>query len=192
MYASTIACSGALFVIIVLLFMLRKKLNLFLRDKSILPLEERPFSLASTLTFYWTVLIFLSICYIGIVSDNIVPISSSVLILMGIVIGTTTAGKVIDTVQSTDDKIERSQDVHPSEGFLTDILSDSNGISVSRFQTLAFNIVYGFIFLSIVVSQHLLYEFPTQTLVLLGISSGAYAMLKIPENAPKTVNPSTH
>jgi hypothetical protein len=190
MYAFTISCSAALFVIIVLLIVLRKKLTIFLRDKSILqPENKRSFSLSSTLIFYWTILIFVSICYIGIVSDNLPTIDNGVLILMGIVVGTATAGKVIDTTQSVDPTITRTQDVDETKGFLTDILSDANGISVSRFQTLVFNIIYGFAFLSIVVTQHVLYNFPQQTLILLGISSGAYALLKVPENAPKTVNP---
>ncbi|SHN26188.1 hypothetical protein [Mucilaginibacter sp. OK098] len=192
MYALPIACSCALLLIIVLLIVLRKKLTLFLRDKStLMPEDQRTFSMSSTMIFYWTVLIFASICYIGIVSGSLPTIESGVLILMGIVVGTTTAGKVIDTTQSIDPTIARSQDMSPTQGFLTDILSDANGISVARFQTLVFNIIYGFAFLSIVITKQSLYDFPPQTLTLLGISSGAYALLKIPENSKPTVNPPT-
>jgi hypothetical protein len=156
-----------------------------------LPVAQRSFSLASTIIFYWTVLIVLSICYLGIVNDSMPVIDNGVLILMGIVAGTTTAGKVIDANQSQDPTIARSQDTTPSSGFLTDILSDSNGISVSRFQTVMFNIIYGCVFVATVISQHELYDFPSQTLTLLGISSGAYALLKISENTPPTVTPAT-
>ena len=191
MYAFTISCSIALAFIIVLLYLLRTHLTAFLKDKSILAIDLRPYSLSSTLIFYWTLLIFLSVCYIGIVSDNLPTIDSGVLVLMGMVVGTATTGKVIDSTQSADPNIARSQDISPSEGFLTDILSDSNGISVARLQTLVFNIIYGFAFLAIVITQHTLYNFPQQTLTLLGISSGAYALMKIPENAPPTVIPKT-
>jgi hypothetical protein len=189
MYATTISCSFALFLIIVFVIIIRKKLTTFLKDDSILPVEDRSYSLAKTITFFWTSLIFLSICYIGIVSDNLVTIDSGVLILMGIVLGTATAGKVIDTTQKQDPTIERCQDVEKSEGFLTDILSGGNGISVSRFQTVVFNIIYGCTFISLVISQNVLYNFPPQTLTLLGISSGTYALLKVNENTAPTVNP---
>ena len=189
MHAITYSCSVALFLILVFVILVRKNLTALLRDTSILPVAQRSFSLASTLIFYWTMLIILSICYIGIVNDALPVIDNGVLILMGIVAGTATAGKVIDTNQSQDPNIARSQDTMPSSGFLTDILSDSNGISVSRFQTVMFNIIYGCVFVSVVISQCKLYDFPSQTLTLLGISSGAYALLKIPENTPPTVNP---
>lgn len=183
MYAFTTSCSIALIVIVVLILCLWKKLNLLLRDKSTLqPPTDRTYSLASTLIFYWSLIIFLSICYIGIVSDNLPTIDSGVLILMGIVAGTATAGKVIDTNQSQDPTITRTQDTDKTQGFFTDILSDADGISVSRFQTLVFNIIYGFAFLAIVYTQHVLFNFQPGTLTLLGISSGAYAALKIPEN----------
>jgi hypothetical protein len=189
MHDITYSCSVALFLIVVFAILVRKNLVALLRDTSILPVAQRSFSLASTITFYWTVLIILSICYIGIVNDCLPVIDNSVLILMGIVAGTTTAGKVIDASQSQDPTIARSQDTTQSVGFLTDILSDSNGISVSRFQTVMFNIIYGCVFVGVVISQRKLYDFPTQTLTLLGISSGAYALLKIPENTPPTVTP---
>jgi hypothetical protein len=192
MYAFRISCSIALGVILLLIILLWKQLNGFLKDKSILPAGQRSYSLSSTLIFYWSLIIFLSICYIGIVSDNLPAIDSGVLILMGIVAGTTTAGKTIDSAQSADPDIARTQDVDASQGFLTDILSDKNGISVSRFQTVVFHIIYGAAFISIVLTQEVLYNFPTQTLTLLGISCGAYALLKIPENTVPTRTPPTN
>lgn len=189
MYAFTTSCSVALFFIIVFLFAVRKQLTGLLKDTSILPVDQRSYSLSRTILFFWTLIVFLSVCYIGIVSDNLPTIDSGVLILMGIVVGTTTAGAAIDSTQSQDANIARVQDTNPSQGFLTDILSDNNGISISRFQTVVFNLIYGCSFLAIVISQNVLYNFPTQTLALMGISSGAYAILKIPENKPATVNP---
>jgi hypothetical protein len=190
MFAFTISCSVTLFFIIVFLFAVRKNLNGLLKDTSVLPVELRSYSLSRTMLFFWTLIIFLSICYIGIVSDNLPTIDSGVLILMGIVVGTTTACRAIDSTQSQDATIARTQDTTASQGFLTDILSDDNGISISRFQTVVFNIIYGCSFLSIVITQNVLYNFPNQTLALLGISSGAYALLKIPENKAPTVTPS--
>jgi len=192
MYATTISCSVALVGIIMVLVFTRKNLGGMLKDDSIVltVVSQRPYSLSRTLLFYWTIIIVVSVCFIGIADDNLTTIGSGVLILMGIVGGTATAGKVIDSNDISGQQaaapgppLIRIQDT-PTEGFLTDILSDGNGISISRFQTVAFNLIYGCSFLSFVITQHVLYSFPSSTLTLLGISSGAYALLKIPENKP--------
>jgi len=183
MYVFRISGAIAAICFLLILFIFRHKLDSFLKDKSVIAnVDSRSYSLSKTLMFYWTVIVFLSICYIAIVSDNLPEIDRGVLILLGIVAGTTTAGAVIDTDQSNTPGIVRTQDVDPSVGFLTDILSDKQGISVSRFQTVIFNLIYGFGFIGIVISQQVLFDFPANTLMLLGISSGAYALLKIPEN----------
>ncbi|HTE01634.1 MAG TPA: hypothetical protein VK668_20240 [Mucilaginibacter sp.] len=182
MYAFTTSCSVALFLIVLLLLIFWKHINELLKDDSTQKLPDRTYSLSRTILFYWTLIIVISVCYIGIVSDNLPKIDSGVLILMGIVVGTTTTGRVIDNTQQQDPAIKTLIQNDKTQGFLTDILSDGKGLSVSRFQTVLFNIIYGCGFLAIVVSQNVLYDFPKETLTLLGISSGAYALLKIPEN----------
>jgi len=190
MYAFTISCSVALLLIVVYLIYVRKNLTGLLKDEStVLPVADRPYSLSRTLFFYWTIIIVFSVCYIGIVSDNMTTIDNGVLILIGIVAGTTTAGKLIDTNQIQNPDITTRIQDFPSQNFFTDIISDGNGISISRFQTVVFNIIYGCSFLAIVVTQNVLYNFPPSTLTLLGISSGAYALLKIPENKPSVNQP---
>ncbi|HLN95021.1 MAG TPA: hypothetical protein VK183_05235 [Flavobacterium sp.] len=184
MYATTTSCSVALAIIVLLVFVLRRHLSALLKDESTLPVPLRSYSLSRSILFFWTMVLFLSICYIGIKTDNLTPIDSGVLILMGIVVGTATTGRVIDSSQTQDPAIIRTQDTHQSQGFLLDILSDGNGVSISRLQTVIFNIIYGCAFVSLVITQEILYNFPTETLTLLGISSGAYAFMKVPENKP--------
>ncbi len=174
----------ALAIIVLLVFVLRRHLSALLKDESTLPVPLRSYSLSRSILFFWTMVLFLSICYIGIKTDNLAPIDSGVLILMGIVVGTATTGRVIDSSQTQDPGITRTQDTHQSQGFLLDILSDGNGMSISRLQTVIFNIIYGCAFVSLVITQEVLYNFPTETLTLLGISSGAYAFMKVPENKP--------
>lgn len=69
----------------------------------------------------------------------------------------------------------------PSEGFLTDILSDANGISFYRFQIAAWTVVLGIIFISSVLNVLTMPEFPKELLALMGISSGTYIGFKFPE-----------
>lgn len=68
-----------------------------------------------------------------------------------------------------------------SEGFIRDILTDSNGISFHRFQILVWTLVLVAIFATEVYSDLLMPEFNTTLLALMGISSGTYLGFKIPE-----------
>lgn len=68
-----------------------------------------------------------------------------------------------------------------SEGFVRDILTDSNGISFHRFQILVWTLVLVTIFGTQVYSDLLMPEFNTTMLALMGISSGTYLGFKIPE-----------
>lgn len=74
-----------------------------------------------------------------------------------------------------------------NEQFLTDILSDANGISFHRFQMAAWTLVLGIIFISSVYYNLAMPVFDTILMGLLGLSAGTYLGLKIPEAAtPKT------
>ncbi len=185
MYAITISSIVASAILLLLLLFKLRHLKELLKDE---PKDKTvanpPYSLSRTLFFYWTFIIVFSICYIGISTNTMAAISGSVLILMGIVTGTATTAKVIDTNQIQNPDITTVIQDSTSEGFLYDILSDGNGISISRLQTVIFNIIYGASFVGIAVSQCVLYSFSPETLGLLGISSTAYALLKIPENKP--------
>jgi len=69
-----------------------------------------------------------------------------------------------------------------SEGFLSDILSDANGISLHRFQSFAWTLVLGVIFIFYVAqTETAMPELTTLELSLLGISATTYLGLKIPE-----------
>jgi hypothetical protein len=69
-----------------------------------------------------------------------------------------------------------------SESFLLDVLSDSNGVNFHRFQALAWTVVLGFIFVGHVYRDLAMPQFSETLLGLMGISSGTYLSLKIPEN----------
>ena len=69
----------------------------------------------------------------------------------------------------------------PSAGFLKDILTDVNGITLHRFQMFIWTIVLGIIFAVGVYRNLAMPEFNTVLLALLGISAGTYLGFKIPE-----------
>ena len=69
-----------------------------------------------------------------------------------------------------------------SEGFLSDILTDANGISLHRFQIAIWTVVLGCIFLASIYSSLAMPQFSDTLLALMGISGGTYIGFKFPEN----------
>ncbi len=68
-----------------------------------------------------------------------------------------------------------------TENFMTDILSDADGVSFHRFQMAAWTIVLAIIFIKGVYENLAMPEFSTTLMGLLGLSAGTYLGLKIPE-----------
>jgi hypothetical protein len=68
-----------------------------------------------------------------------------------------------------------------SEQFLLDILSDANGVAFHRFQIVAWTLVLGIIFGHEVYKVLAMPTFDSSLLALMGISSGTYLGMKIPE-----------
>lgn len=162
--------------------------------KDISTAKKMPYSFSRVQMAWWTVVVIGSYIYIimnrtgwadtATFTNNI--ISRSALILMGIGASTTVAGRIIDNSQSDSD---RHQD-EDSEGFILDILSDANGVSIHRFQSLIFNFIFGIMFMVKVYSYvHSsaaavsMPEFSNTELALLGLSSAAYVTLKVGENS---------
>ncbi len=76
-----------------------------------------------------------------------------------------------------------------SEGFLRDILTDSNGISFHRFQIVMWTLVLVVIFSVQVYQDLLMPDFSATLLALMGISSGTYLGFKVPEQQTQPVQP---
>jgi hypothetical protein len=162
------------------------------------PLKERPYSYARVQLFWWTMII-LS-CYVTFFAmyGNLVPLNMTTVLLLGLASTVYAGGKILDERQKKQNPTgTRNQDKNASEdSFLTDMLSDDSGISIHRFQTLVFNIVFGIGFISYFVSSHCagFCRYPFLDLndwqfALLGISSATYLGLKAAENNPDTPPP---
>lgn len=67
------------------------------------------------------------------------------------------------------------------QGFLTDVLSDANGINLQRFQMFTWTLILGIIFCAQVYQTLMMPQFSATLLGLMGISSGTYLSFKFPE-----------
>lgn len=163
--------------------------NNALRDTSTQCDGEKPYSFARVQLWWWTLVILG--CYLGMYAHTgkYWELNATCLILLGISTATTVSGSLVDTRQIEDPKVIRGQDT-PSQGFLKDILSDEQGVSMHRFQALVFNVAFGASFVISVFSEPGKGEFPVFdefTLGLMGISSATYVAMKTNENKPGTI-----
>ncbi len=159
------------------------------------------FSLGRTQLAYWTVIIsgsfIYQLIYWSTSSDLKVPVINNVnLILLGIAAGTTVVAKVIDNSQQSSPGATSGttsvQQNYPSEGFLTDIISDENGVSVHRLQNVIWTIIVGVVYILYVCHTNIMPDetvITTTLLGLMGISSSAYLGVKTTENSSPAPQP---
>ena len=80
-----------------------------------------------------------------------------------------------------------------THGFVSDVISDSHGVSIHRLQMFAWTLVLGVIFVASVYNDLAMPEFSSTLLGLMGISSGTYLGVKTQasktEGTPKTEPP---
>jgi hypothetical protein len=143
--------------------------------------DDSPYSLAQTQLGFWTVLVAASVLYIWITTTNLPELSPATLALLGISIATTAGGKLVTYARQ-----ENPPANVKTEGFIKDILSDSNSVTMPRFQMFLWTLILGFIFIQKVIYYQQIPEFSETYLVLTGISSGAYVLLKTVESRDQT------
>jgi hypothetical protein len=149
---------------------------------------DKPYSFSRVQLAWWTVIVLASFIAILATRGEAPRLPESTLILLGISVATTAAARVIDVNDEASTEIVRHQD-SSSSNILLDILSDENGVSIHRFQTVAFNITFGIWFISTVFANlpdkginEILPDIEPNNLILLGLSSATYAGLKASEN----------
>lgn len=149
--------------------------------------KSAPFSLTNVQFGLWTVIISSAYIYLALCKGDCseTDINKTALVLMGIFAGTAVASSVIDKNEMADNR-PRHQNM-PSQGFFIDILSDDNGISLHRFQNLAWTMIAITVYLykiSQVTTGCQLPELSDTLLALTGISNATYLVLKGKENDP--------
>ncbi len=173
-------------ILLAIVLYLDRKHNL-LRDAS--NAIKKPYSFSRVQLAWWMIII-LSAFITIIISNNAIPtFRESTLILLGISSATTISGRLTDLSDQKDNTLTRHQD-DESDGIIIDIISDQNGASIHRLQTVLFNIVFG-IWMIVTVLKNLpassdinaiIPDISENNLVLIGLSSATYVALKIPEN----------
>ncbi|MTK53603.1 hypothetical protein [Paludibacter sp.] len=159
-----------------------------LRDQS--TATRKPWSFARTQLAWWTLIIMSAFVAVLVKCNTAPDLTSSALILLGISAATATGARLIDLSDVKQEDIAvRHQDI-ASEGFFIDLISNQDGASIHRLQALIFNLAYGVWMIVEVVNNLnngvacdlIIPNMDANALILLGISSGTYAVLKTPEN----------
>lgn len=149
-----------------------------LRDTNSVASNVRTYSLARVQMAWWFFIVFASYVWLWVVAEGMPELSAQALGLMGVGSGTYLAAAGVDA--------GKQNQFGESEGFWLDILSDAQGLALYRFQMLAFNILFGVLFLVYVVQHVSMPQFDGNILTLLGMSAGTYAGFKIPEKQNKS------
>lgn len=151
------------------------------------------FSFSRTQGLWWTTII--GACFvIGFgMKGKVIELNATCLVLLAIGVGTTAIANVIDNNTAVEDIANHSippTNVPPKPrkptNFFTQILSDSTGITVYRYQALIFNLIFSIVFLSVFfenMAENIM-EFPVfekETLGLMGISATTYLGMKATE-----------
>ncbi|MFZ6767340.1 hypothetical protein ACO0LM_09655 [Undibacterium sp. Di26W] len=148
-----------------------------LRDSSTSAINERTFSLARVQMAWWFFIVLVSYIWLWIVAEGIPTVSPQALGLLGIGSATYLTAAGVDA--------SKQNQFGESKGFFKDILSDSQGLTLHRFQMLVFNVLIGVLFLVYVIQHFSMPVFDGNILTLLGMSAGTYAGFKIPEQQSK-------
>lgn len=189
---------------LIVFFWLAKRTNLI---RGGTPVGGNAFSIGRSQAAWWFFLILAAYLLIGLTTgDYTTSLNSTALILLGIAAGTYLGSAVVDASKNTptelaaqnaertrlqglvaneqatpadEDKLNKLEG--KSEGWLRDVLSDSEGVDFHRFQMLVWSIVLGIIFATRVWRDLAMPEFDATLLGLMGLSAGTYVGLKIPE-----------
>ena len=155
---------------------------------------KQPYSWSRVQLAWWTVIILSAFIAILFTYNQAPTLTTSTVILLGISAATTAVARTIDVSDATSPTTLPSQPADEGSNLVLDILSDQNGVSIHRFQTVVFNFVFGCWFI-VAVLEHLhnmpddgidaiMPDFATTNLVLLGVSSATYAAIKTTEKKP--------
>jgi ABC-type sugar transport system permease subunit len=147
------------------------------------PIKDRPFSLSLFQMMFWFCLVIVAYVFVWMINDELDTITGSVLALIGIGAGTAIGASLIDKSKSETAPPE-AVPVN-TRGFVHDVLSDADGISLHRFQMFVWTLVLGIIFIASVYNNLSMPEFSSTLLGLMGISSGTYVGFKVQEKTVK-------
>ncbi|MDP9048680.1 MAG: hypothetical protein M3N14_11120 [Bacteroidota bacterium] len=174
--------SSPTFLIMSLLFIGLVVLILFLAIHSDI-LKEEPggaYSLSQTQLAYWTTLVIGGFLYSLLLTNIASTLNTSILLLLGISMGTSGAASYIDYFQKK--KLGGAYVPKIHKGFFNDLLGDGESMNMQRFQIFAWNIVLGGYFIVFTINNKTMPVIPDVLLALAGVSSLTYVAGKPAES----------
>jgi len=156
--------------------------------------KHQPYSWSRVQLAWWSVIILSCFVTVIIIRGTAPTLDISTVILLGISAATTATANAIDISDAEKyDRIRHQNDF--GKNFFLDILSDSTGVSVHRFQTVVFNCVFGIWFIDAFLQNlskgveinSIIPPIANNNLILLGVSSATYAALKATENQTASI-----
>jgi hypothetical protein len=141
------------------------------------------FSLAKVQLAIWFFIVFGAFITIWLATGNYDTLNGSIVATLGISAGTALGDAYIKSRRESGPRAARGMHrphLHLRR-FVRDLLSDSDGYSIYRFQMVAWTVVLTTIFLSGVYYDLAMPEFRPDLLYLLGLSSGTYIAHRFPE-----------
>lgn len=158
---------------------------------------ERAFSLSRSQMALWTMLTIYAYLFIWFLTGAYsATIPASIVGLMGISLGTLGLSAAIDKTKSkeSEKKADEATDaekkaqlltrakVCQTEGFFRDITTSADGASLHRLQFIVWTVALAVVFCANVWRTLSMPDFDSTMLALMGITSGAYVGLKLPED----------
>ncbi|HWY11704.1 MAG TPA: hypothetical protein VN026_10285 [Bacteroidia bacterium] len=148
--------------------------------------SEIPYSLSRLQLAWWTYIVIIGFIFIWMCTDDLAFLPTSIALLLGITGGTSVVSKISEALKGNDaikqiTSVKEFEDHYKSKNVFYDIISDENGLSISRIQFAFFSVLFS---LYLVWQVIYLLQFPVFSdgiLMLMGISSTTYAGIKFSE-----------
>jgi hypothetical protein len=140
---------------------------------------DRAFSLSRTQMALWTILALFAYLYIWFLTGEYnATIPASVVGLMGITLTTYGAAAALDKNKA---QTQANTTVCKSEDFFSDITTSAEGASLHRLQFIFWTLALAVVFVVTVWNTLAMPDFDATLLGLMGLTSGTYVGLKVPE-----------
>lgn len=150
-------------------------------------LHEHPLSMARLQMSIWFFVIIGSFVFLWSTTGSLAGVNNTALALMGISGGTSIFSAIISQKQEWDASKRAPSKTNPSRiaSWFVDLLSDDQGMTIHRFQMLAWTLVLAIVFINGVIIDYAMPVFTKELLGLMGISSGVYVGFKLKEGNPR-------
>jgi hypothetical protein len=164
--------------------------NQLIRDDAWPTVGKPTFSLGRVQFALWIFQVSIAFLLLWGATGDADTLTPSILVLVGMSAATTLGSVLIGHSKEQADQAAHAAAAPPnaappappaSQGFLNDILTDVNGYSLHRVQAAIWTVIVSILFWASIWRELAMPEFSEVLLGLMGISSGTYLFMKIPE-----------